>query len=62
MKWKCTTGVALAAGEIIMAPVFKMGHVRTQLILAVSGLCLFGGLMAAADENRKGLAIAVCIS
>jgi hypothetical protein len=56
----CTTGVALAVGEIIMGPLFKkIGHVKIQLIAATVGLCVFGTLMAATNEHREGLAIGV---
>ncbi|KAF2007662.1 siderophore iron transporter, partial [Amniculicola lignicola CBS 123094] len=55
----CTTGAALSAGEILMGPLFKrLGHMKLQLIASVVGLCLFGGLMAYANESREGLAIA----
>lgn len=56
-----TTGVALAIGEITMGPFLKFGFVRTQQIAACVGLCIFGGLMAMADEHRQSLAIAVSI-
>lgn len=45
-----------------MGPLFKrVGHVKIQFILATSGLCIFGGIMAATNENRQNLAIAVTI-
>ncbi|KIW04210.1 uncharacterized protein PV09_04518 [Verruconis gallopava] len=58
----CTTGVALAVGEIAMGPLLKrIGHIKIQLLVAVVGLCVFGGLMAAANEHREGLAIGCTI-
>jgi hypothetical protein len=43
-----------------MGPLFKhIGHVKLQLLVSVSGLCIFGGLMALGNENRESLAIAV---
>jgi hypothetical protein len=60
--FSCTTGVALAAGEIMMGPLFKpIGHIKWQLIIAAAGLCLFGGIMAATDADRQGLAIGCTI-
>lgn len=60
---KCTTGAAISAGEIIMGPLFKrLGHVRIQLVASVVGLCVFGGIMAYANEDRENLAIAVRIA
>jgi hypothetical protein len=57
---KCTTGVALAFGEVVMGPLFKhIGHVKLQLILATAGLCVFGGIMSLGNEHRENLAIAV---
>ncbi|KAF1967172.1 MFS general substrate transporter [Bimuria novae-zelandiae CBS 107.79] len=54
----CTTGVALAAGEVLMSPIFKLGYIRSQMIAAVVGLIAFGGAMAAVDESKKSMAIA----
>ncbi|KIW01131.1 uncharacterized protein PV09_07417 [Verruconis gallopava] len=54
-----TTGTALAIGEIVMGPVcHRIGHFRTQLVAATTGLCIFGGLLGMANEHREGLAIA----
>jgi hypothetical protein len=52
--------VAIAVGEIMMGPLFKrIGHVKIQLLVAIVGLCVFGGLMAATTAERENLAIAV---
>lgn len=57
---KCTTGAALAVGEVIFGGFCKRGaHLKLQMIASVIGLCVFCGLMSLGNENRRNLAIGV---
>lgn len=56
----CTTGAALAVGEILTGSVFKvLGHAKWQLLAATIGLAIFLGVMAATNQSTQSLAIAV---
>ncbi|KAF9870587.1 hypothetical protein CkaCkLH20_11893 [Colletotrichum karsti] len=58
----CTTGAALAAGEVMFGPLCKRsGRLKLQMIVSVLGLVIFCGLMALGNENRQGLAIAMTV-
>ncbi|CAI6290664.1 unnamed protein product [Periconia digitata] len=58
----CTTGTALAMGEVLTGPFLKKGgHAKAQLIASVVGLCVFCGVMSLSDENSQGQAIAVTV-
>lgn len=60
---QCTTGLALAAGEVISGPFCKKGmRIKIQMIVSVALLTLFSGIMAIADENEEKLAVAVSSS
>lgn len=60
---QCTTGLALAAGEVISGPFCKKGmRIKIQMIVSVALLTLFSGIMAMADENEEKLAVAVSSS
>jgi len=53
-----TVGTALAMGEILVGPFFKIiGHARWQLVISSGGIMLFLGLMALSDQYRQGYAI-----
>ena len=57
---QCTSGLALAVGEIVMGPLLKpLGHSRYQLIFSAIGLTAFMGAMAATGASTRGMAIAV---
>lgn len=56
----CTTGAALAAGEVIAGPFCKKGmRIKLQMYMSVIGLCIFCGLMALGNQNERALAVAV---
>ncbi|KAN0088989.1 siderophore iron transporter [Hyaloscypha variabilis] len=55
----CTTGAALALGEIITGPFFKaVGHARWQIVASAVGVTAFCGMMAATNANTQAMAIA----
>lgn len=57
---QCTSGLALAIGEIIQGPLLKpLGRSRYQLILSAVAMTTFSGAMAATTQHTKGMAIAV---
>lgn len=58
-----TSGLALAVGEIVIGPVFKLiGHAKYQLIFSCVGLTAALGGMAAVNQHKLGAGIAVCTS
>lgn len=60
---KCTTGVGVIVGQILAGLVFKpLGGAKWQLLVCCVGMTVFLGGLAAADQNHKGLAIAVSVS
>ena len=59
---QCTSGLALAIGEIIMGPLLKaVGHAKWQLIFSSVCLTAFLGAMAATSQSTQGMALAVSI-
>jgi len=58
----CTSGLALAVGEIVMGPLLKpLGHTKLQLIFSAIGLTAFLGAMGASNQNTMHMAIAFTI-
>ena len=58
----CTTGIALAAGELIFAPLFRtLGHLKWQLVIACLMTAIFGTAMAAVTYKTENMAIAFTI-
>uniref|UniRef100_A0A0B7K2X7 Major facilitator superfamily (MFS) profile domain-containing protein n=1 Tax=Bionectria ochroleuca TaxID=29856 RepID=A0A0B7K2X7_BIOOC len=56
----CTTGAALAFGEVLTGPLCKKGmRVKLQMFLSMTGLCIFCGIMSLGNESREALSVAV---
>jgi MFS family permease len=55
----CAPGIALAAGELIFAPIFAtIGHLKWQLVIASAMTAIFGAAMAAVNHERRNMGIA----
>ncbi|VUC21569.1 unnamed protein product [Clonostachys rosea] len=58
----CTTGAALAFGEVLTGPLCKKGmHVKLQMFLSMTGLCIFCGIMSLGNESREALSVAMTV-
>lgn len=59
---KCTTGAALAAGEVLAGPFCKKDmRIKMQMLVTVLGLCLFSGIMTLGNGSRESLALSVSL-
>ncbi len=55
----CTTGIALVAGELIFAPIFRtIGHLKWQMVAASLMTAVFGTAMAAVTHTTEDMGIA----
>ncbi|CAG9949404.1 unnamed protein product [Clonostachys rosea f. rosea IK726] len=58
----CTTGAALAFGEVLTGPLCKKGmRVKLQMFLSMTGLCIFCGIMSLGNESREALSVAMTV-
>ncbi|KEF61664.1 uncharacterized protein A1O9_03232 [Exophiala aquamarina CBS 119918] len=58
----CTTGIALTAGELIFAPLFRgIGHLKWQVVAASLMTAVFGTAMAAVTYKTEKVGIAFTI-
>jgi len=58
----CTTGIALVAGELIFAPLFRYaGFLKWQLVVACSMTAVFTASMAAVTYKTEQMAIAFTV-
>ena len=58
----CTTGIALAVGELIFAPFFRyVGFLKWQLVVACSMTAVFSASMAAVTYRTESMAIAFTV-
>lgn len=58
----CTTGIALAAGELVFAPLFRaLGYLKWQLVIACLMTAAFGTAMAAVTYKSEQMAIAFTV-
>lgn len=58
----CTTGIALTAGELIFAPLFRsIGHLKWQVVAASLMTAVFGTAMAAVTYKTEKMGIAFTI-
>jgi MFS family permease len=58
----CTTGVALAVGELIFAPMFRIvGYLKWQMVVASLMTAVFATTMAAVTHKTEGMGIAFTI-
>jgi MFS family permease len=58
----CTTGIALTAGELIFAPLFRsLGHLKWQVVVASLLTAVFGTTMAAVTYKTEKMGIAFTI-
>ena len=58
----CTTGIALAAGELIFAPIFRtVGYLKWQMVVASMTTAVFGTAMAAVTYETESMGIAFTI-
>lgn len=55
----CTTGIALTAGEVFLAPLFRgLGYLKWQMVLATLMVAAFCTGMAAVTYEKRSLALA----
>lgn len=58
----CTTGIALVAGELFFAPLFRnIGHLKWQMVVACSMTATFCTGMASVTYTTKSMAIAFTV-
>ncbi|KIW93878.1 uncharacterized protein Z519_05193 [Cladophialophora bantiana CBS 173.52] len=58
----CTTGIALAAGELIFAPIFRaVGYLKWQMVVASLMTAVFGTAMAAVTHKTENMGIAFTV-
>ena len=58
----CTTGIALASGELIFAPIFRtVGYLKWQMVVASTMTAVFGTAMAAVTYKTESMGIAFTI-
>lgn len=58
----CTTGIAVAAGELVFAPLFRsVGHLKWQMVIAGLMTAAFCTAMAAVTYKTETMAIAFTV-
>lgn len=58
----CTTGIALVAGELLFAPIFRtVGYLKWQMVVACLMTAAFGAAMAAVTYRTENVGIACTV-